>query len=286
MVNNNEWVHCCDVWFSRIGSGELVTRVGKKKLILWNSSVSWSFFSVSGSPCHATLPPYPASFQKPWVCWVNRSRTLVVDLTHTLGLMFFCCVLFSTTFATQSFQMNCAYTILYKGGYLQRAVCVTWACMSEHCEILFPCVLVCTYSVWPTSRVNFCFPFHFYLFIFPSIQKIQVTAAKLRVHSNVDLLKCVPANDFVHTVVCAALYSTCIGVHFRRRKELWQPAFFPSSIFSPFFSCLRCILLAISNDLHYKHYILLWSYTSKPAPAVQMLHQFFVCIWSHCFFIS
>ena len=55
---------------------------------------------------------------------------------------------------------------------------------------------------------------------------MQVTAAKLRVHSNVDLLKCVPANDFVHTVVCAALYSTCIGVHFRRRKKLWQPAFF------------------------------------------------------------
>ena len=131
------------------------------------------FLSVSGSPCHATLPPYPASFQKPWVCWVNRSRTLVVDLTHTLGLMFFCCVLFSTTFATQSFQMNCAYTILYKGGYLQRAVCVTWAWMSEHCEILFPCVLVCTYSVWPTGRVNFVFLFIFIFLYFPRSKKYK-----------------------------------------------------------------------------------------------------------------
>lgn len=49
------------------------------------------FLSVSDSPFHATLPPYPASFQKPWVCRVNRSRTWVVDPHTHSAKCFFCC---------------------------------------------------------------------------------------------------------------------------------------------------------------------------------------------------
>lgn len=77
------------------------------------------FLSVSDSPFHATLPPYPASFQKPWVCRVNRSRTWVVD-PHTHSAKCFFAVLFiimDEYFYFQTLTLTTYHSMQYLGDH-------------------------------------------------------------------------------------------------------------------------------------------------------------------------